>query len=403
MSRSPLVPIFITVFVDVLGLTIVLPLLPYYALHFGATALIATLLTSSYAVCQLVSGPLLGRISDRTGRKPTLLASQIGTFIAFLVLARAEPLARSIEHLIGGDWQHIALGMLFVGRMIDGSTAGNLTIAQAYISDVTKPENRTSAFALIGIAFGGGFVIGPAISGFLAHRFGYASPFYMAATLSALSITFTTTLLPNIKPKPIDRNKVSGFRSFFEQPLPRQRLLQLLFFYLSFSSLIAGLALFLKAQLDFDAESTGWIYAFSGVVGGTVQGGVIKRLVARFGEERLTRFGFVFMAFGVGLIGAAFKLPVLLPLVAISSLGMAIVRPCLTTLLTRSVSENDQGAVLGTSQSLASIAQIIAPPTVGFFIDRGWLPLYGAIAALYACIGAVLTMSSPAPAVDSPT
>src|SRR5205085_1951553 len=135
MRNSPLLPIFLTVFVDVLGLTLVLPLLPYYAEHFGATPLVATMITASYAVCQLISGPLLGRLSDNVGRKPTLLASQAGTFIAFLILARAS-----------------SLWMLFLGRMIDGSTAGNLTIAQAYISDVTKPENRTKAFALIGIA-----------------------------------------------------------------------------------------------------------------------------------------------------------------------------------------------------------------------------------------------------------
>src|SRR3954451_3265186 len=131
MLRSPLLPIFLTVFVDVLGLTLVLPLLPYYAEHFGATPFVATTLTASFAVCQLVASPLLGRLSDKMGRKPVLVVSQLGTLVAFVILARAN-----------------ALWMLFLGRMIDGATAGNLTIAQAYISDVTKPENRTKAFAL---------------------------------------------------------------------------------------------------------------------------------------------------------------------------------------------------------------------------------------------------------------
>src|SRR5262245_58399052 len=143
MARnSPLFPIFLTVFVDVLGLTLVLPLLPYYAEHFGASPLVVGLLAASYAVCQLISGPILGRISDRVGRKPTLLVSQAGTFVGFLVLGSAEPLATRLAVP--------TLSLLFLSRIIDGFTAGNLTIAQAYISDVTKPENRTKAFGLIG-------------------------------------------------------------------------------------------------------------------------------------------------------------------------------------------------------------------------------------------------------------
>lgn len=179
MRRSPLLPIFLTVFVDVLGLTLVLPLLPFYAEHFGASELVVGVLAASYAVCQLVSGPILGRISDRVGRKPTLLASQTGTFFGFLVIGSAS-----------------SLWMLFVGRIIDGLTAGNLTIAQAYISDVTRPEERTRAFGLIGIAFGSGFLLGPAITGELASRFGYGAPAYGAAALSLTSILLTATLLP---------------------------------------------------------------------------------------------------------------------------------------------------------------------------------------------------------------
>lgn len=155
MLRSPLTPIFLTVLVDVLAMTLVLPLLPFYAQHFGASPLVVTVLTASFAACQLISGPILGRISDSAGRRPTLLVSQMGTFIGFLILGGAN-----------------SLWMLFAGRIIDGLTAGNLSIAQAYISDVTEPENRTKAFALIGIAFGAGFLLGPAASGFLAHRFG---------------------------------------------------------------------------------------------------------------------------------------------------------------------------------------------------------------------------------------
>src|SRR4051812_18590707 len=155
-----LLPIFLIVTVDILGLTIVLPLLPFYAEHYGASPTVVGLLVTVFAVCQLISGPILGQLSDRFGRKPMLLISQVGTLIGFVILARAD-----------------ALIWVFLSRIIDGFTAGNLSIAQAYISDVTEPKDRAKSFAIIGIAFGLGFLIGPAISGYLS-KFGYSTPIW---------------------------------------------------------------------------------------------------------------------------------------------------------------------------------------------------------------------------------
>lgn len=148
-SRA-LIPIFLVVLVDVFGLTLVLPLLAIYAESLRATPLEATLLVSVFAACQLVSGPVLGRWSERTGRKPVLLLSQLGTLVGFLVMARAS-----------------SLWLLFLARIIDGATAGNVTVAQAYIADNTRPGQRGRAFALIGMAFGLGFLCGPWVSGYL--------------------------------------------------------------------------------------------------------------------------------------------------------------------------------------------------------------------------------------------
>src|SRR5215469_175735 len=149
LRSSPLLPIFLIVAVDVLGLTIMIPLLPFYAEKLGASALEVGLLISAYAVCQLFAGPMLGKLSDRTGRKPLLLVSQAGTFIGFIITAFAPNLS-----------------VLVLARCIDGATAGNLSLAQAYISDISKPEERSKSFGVIGVAFGLGFLIGPAISGF---------------------------------------------------------------------------------------------------------------------------------------------------------------------------------------------------------------------------------------------
>lgn len=383
MLRSPLLPIFLTVFVDVLGLTLVLPLLPRYAEDFGASPLVVGALFASYAACQLVSGPILGRISDRVGRKPTLLVSQAGTFAGFLVLGSAS-----------------SLWMLFLGRIIDGLTAGNLTIAQAYISDVTRPENRTKAFGLIGIAFGSGFLVGPAISGFLAHRYGNSTPPFGAAALSFTSIALTAALLPARPPLAASadpaapaarpRGRAAAFRDLFDRPLPRRRLLEFFAFTLSFATLIGGLALFLERRFEFDVEKIGYLYAFSGLIGGLIQGGLLGRLARRYGEDRLALAGFAAMAIGYGLLGAARSLPALLVLVAIAAFGAAVTRPALTTQLTKSVGRDEQGATLGVSQSLTSVSQIVGPITAGYLIEHHHLAAYGLTAGAFAAAGVLL-------------
>src|SRR5438034_7671866 len=182
MKSSPLLSIFLIVLVDVLGLTIILPLLPFYAESLGATPSTVGLLVSAYAICQLLAGPPLGQLSDRVGRRPVLLVSQIGTFIGFLMLAFAH-----------------SLWLVFLARIIDGLTAGNLTVAQAYISDVTEPQNRAKAFGLIGVAFSLGFLVGPGVSGYLA-QYGNHYPILAAAGLSFTSIMATTFLLPGVPP-----------------------------------------------------------------------------------------------------------------------------------------------------------------------------------------------------------
>jgi MFS family permease len=418
MLRSPLLPIFLTVFVDVLGLTLMLPLLPLYTEKLGGTPLTVGLLIASYAFCQLISGPILGRASDRVGRKPVLLVSQTGTFIGFLIIGLAPRIGLAL---------HVpALAILFLGRIIDGFTAGNLSIAQAYISDVTRPENRTRAFALIGIAFGSGFLIGPAISGVLAHRFEMGTPAFAAASLSMLSILLTATLLPRNPVRPAEDGvpdasaapvAVSGasgvprpapppagsrslaFGKFFSRPLPRRRLLEFFAFTLSFSTLIGGLALFLERRFGFNVESVGWVFAFSGLIGGFIQGGIIGRLVKRYGEARLALSGFVTMAIGYCLLGLAYRIPLLLALVAISGFGVAVTRPALTTLITKSVGRDETGAALGVSQSLSSVAQMVGAPIAGLLIQHGWLAAYGLAAGSVALWGVVLGLQ-PEPAAS---
>ncbi len=397
MKRSPLLPIFLIVLVDVLGLTIILPLLPFYAERFGATAQEATLLVSTYAVCQLVAGPLLGRMSDRTGRKPLLLVSQVGTFAGFLLLANA--------------W---ALWVLFVARVIDGLTAGNLSLAQAYIADVTAPKDRARSFAVIGIAFGIGFLIGPAFSGFLS-QYGYHWPIYAAAALSLTSIVCTATLLPRHPPRPEGEPAASGpsgaeqgpvapggerlsilawsqYAQYFRRPALGSLLLQFFAFTFAFASFMAGFALFAERRLTWHGEpfgprQVGYVFAYTGFLGILLQGGLIGRLVKRFGEPALVRAGFLAATAGYVLLAMTLGVPMLLAAATVAAFGNGVLRPALTSLITQQVSRREQGTVLGLTQSLLSIAQIVAPALAGFLIHRGWLSAWASCAAAVVFVG----------------
>jgi MFS transporter, DHA1 family, tetracycline resistance protein len=383
--KSPLLPIFLTVFVDVLGLTLILPLLPYYAKDYGGTDLQAGLLTSVYAAAMFVSGPMLGRISDRVGRKPVLLVSQFGTLVGWLILAAATNLE-----------------MLFVGRIIAGLTAGNLSIAQAYISDVTKPDaERTQAFGFFGMAFGMGFLLGPGITALLTSAlsdhpdklFKYKPPTLAAAGLSLLAIVLTATLLPARKPVASSGRRAAAFGRFFTRAPARRRLLQFFAFSLSFSALTGGLGLYLQHQFHYEVHQAGMIFGLSGLIGAFVQGGLLRRLVKKLGEERLALVGLATMAAGYFLLGAAHEVAFLLVLVVFGSLGAAVVRPSLTTLITKSVDEEEQGAVLGVSQSLGSLAQVASPAAASWLIGKDQMVLYGVLCGSFSLLGVVLTLA----------
>ena len=386
--RSPLLPIFLIVSVDVLGLTIILPLLPFYAEHFGASPAVVGLLVSTYAFFQLLSGPILGRISDRIGRRPLLLVSQAGTFFGFLLLAASSQL-----------W------MVFLSRIIDGATAGNLSLAQAYIADVTRPEERAKSFALIGIAFGMGFLVGPGISGYLS-QFGYQYPILMAAGLSLTSIAGTYFLLPSSAPGHTSGNgegeakrfTVLDWRNYlryFRMPAVAQLLWQFWAFAFTFSTFVAGFALFAERRFTwnghpFGPKEVGYVFAYVGFLGIILQGGLIGRLVKRFGEARLIQAGFLTAAVGLAALAFTHTVSVLLVTGALAAMGTGVLRPAITSLLTQRTPRAEQGTVLGLTQSLNSLSQIVAPFIAGLLIDHQWLAAWALLAAVIATLGLFL-------------
>ena len=391
--RYVLLPIFLVVAVDVLGMTIILPLLPFYAERLGASPATVGALVSTFAFCTLLAGPFLGRWSDRIGRRPVLLVSQAGTLIGFLILANAH-----------------ALWVVFLARIIDGTTAGNLTIAQAYISDVTKAEDRARSFAVIGIAFGLGFLIGPAISGFLS-QFGYQVPVYAAAALSLTSILGSYFLLPR-REVVHERNAADpgpggqrlalfewgAYRKYFEEPQMARLLAQWLCFAFSFTTLISGFALFCERQFAwnghaFGPKEVGYVMAYSGFLSIIIQGGMVGRMVKWMGEKNVVRIGFASSAVGYAMMGLSHTVGQLLAVNTISSVGGGGLRPALTSLITQKADRREQGVVIGLTQSLMSIALITAPLIGTALIQEHLLVLWACWAGLFAAVGFLLGLN----------
>lgn len=390
-----MLPIFLIVAVDVLGLTIMIPLLPFYAEKMGASPTEVGLLIGVYAACQLFSGPLLGRLSDSTGRKPLLIVSQIGTFIGFLIMAFAP-----------------SLWVVFLARVLDGATAGNLSLAQAYISDVTRPEERAKSFGVIGIAFGMGFLIGPAVSGFLA-QYDYRYPIFAAAALSATSILATSLLLPSVNPggaaakssgpggRRLSLVQWGEYGRYFRHPVLSMLLWQFLSFALGFAMLTSGFPLFAERRLTwhgvaFGPTQVGYMWAYTGFLGIFLQGPALGRLVKRFGEHALNRTGFACYAAGYLLLGLSHSMPVLVLAVTVCAVG-SLVRPTITSMITQTAPREEQGIVLGLTQSLTSVGQIAGPPFAGFLIQHGVLTGWGVTASAISAVGLLLALGTHQP------
>ncbi len=396
--RSPLLPIFLVVLVDVLGLTIIYPLLPFYAEHYGARPMVVGLLGGTYALCQLISGPILGRLSDRFGRRPILLVSQAGTFVGFLMLANAG-----------------ALWMIFLSRVVDGATAGNLTVAQAYIADVTEAKDRAKSFAVIGVAFGLGFMVGPALGGALAP-YGYAVPVYVAAALSMTSILATAFVLPDERTLRPERSLAASgdagptgrrlglfdwgaYAPYFKRPGLASSLLQFFLFAFAFATFNSGFALFAERRFlwhgkHFGPREVGYVLAYGGLLGVFILGGMVGRLVKRYGERSVVIVSFALSAAAYGLLGEGLTITLLMVAVTIAAFGTGPLRPALTALISRDAGAEEQGIVLGLSQSLGSIAQITAPLIGGWLIDANHLSGWAWMAAASMALGLAIAMAA---------
>ena len=359
--RGALGTIFLIVFTDLMGFGIIIPLLPLYAKQYHASALDIGLLFSIYSACQFVASPILGAISDRYGRRPVLIFSQLGSSLGYLLLGVVMNL----------HWENTtyALLLIYCSRLIDGISGGNISTAQAYISDVTTAKNRARGMGVLGAAFGVGFAMGPALGALLVtvHP---ALPGYFAAIMSFIAMLQTFFRLKEGRVhKPTD---ASGWLhpSRFKPILRHNLLVQLLLIaFISMSAFVmmeSMIALFLSSDQTFHFKDwqVGLYYAYIGVMIAAVQGGFIGRLTPRFGEWRLAIAGPLFVALGMAGLAIAGFYPMLLILMvsgAVNAVGRSLQTPTLYALISHNSDPREQGLVFGLNQGLGSIARVIGP------------------------------------------
>lgn len=391
---SPLVVIFITVFIDLIGFGIMIPILPYYVEAFGGSPFEIGLLFASYSAMQFVFAPVWGQLSDRYGRRPILFVSLLGTSLGFLILGLANTL-----------W------LVFAGRLLSGIMGANISTAQAYIADVTTPENRAKGMGLIGAAFGLGFIFGPVIGGVLSQysflgQPGIHTPFYFAAALSLAN----ATLLYFILAETVDKKRivVRAYQSRFALLTKAFNnsnfaLVTLLYFLAitAFSIMTTAFSLYTMFRFNYDAAQTGYLFFFIGVIAVVMQGGLIGALSHKFGEARLVTIGSLILVIafflvpfvspttfgelsnfaesfsqtrGIWLPSHFGGLIALLLGIAFFSIGNSISTPSLTSLGSRFAPPDEQGATLGVLQSAASLARAIGPALAGILLYSATAP-----------------------------
>ena len=356
-QRSPLFVLYLTVFIDLMGFGIVIPILPLYAQDFQASPMVIGWLTGIYSGMQIIFTPILGRLSDRFGRRPVLLISIAGTAVGFALMGLAQ-----------------SLTLLFIARILAGITGGNISIPQAYIADVTAPEKRSHAMGMIGAAFGLGFTFGPLIGGVMS-QISYGAPFFFAAALAVVNAVLVYLILPESlsrehRAKPHD--EASTAEVFRHGRGAMFVLVVATYFFLiaGFAIMTTLFALFTAKRFGYDAHANGYLFGFVGLVSVIVQGGLIGRLVKRFGEVALTRVGMILTTVSLALLPFSNNLTVLLLVCAGLSAGSGIASPPLSGLASQMIERSWQGRALGVMQSAGSTARLIGP------LIGGWLLMF---------------------------
>jgi multidrug resistance protein len=359
--RTSLGIIFLIVFIDLVGFGIVIPILPLYGERFGPSGLTLGLLMASYSAMQFFFAPVLGRLSDRVGRRPVLLISLVGSVIGYLLFGFAGSMA-----------------MLFAARIIDGISGGNIATAQAVIADITGPEDRAKGMGIIGAAFGLGFIVGPALSALLVDVQPWL-PGVAAAFTSSLAFTLVFFKLPETLPAEARRearrhplNLASLKAVLAAHPLVVWCFAAVLLIVFGFANFETVFAQFAVARHDLGMSRIGWLFVYAGVLGAVVQGGLVGRLVKVFGEKKLVVAGTLIAALAVGSVPYPRGMAGLMVVLAALALGQGLASPSLTSLTSKLVRPDEVGGVMGIYQSFSSLARIFGPLTAELAYQVGY-------------------------------
>lgn len=351
-----LLPILGITFIDIVGFSMLIPMLPYFVTHFGVSAAVVGFLAATFSFCQLVSAPLWGNISDRIGRKMVLIVSQIGATIGWAMLGLAPNIASALALA--------PIGVVFAARVVEGISGGNISITQAYVADLVAPHERARAFGLIGAMFAAGMVFGPFGGGVLYSRFGFATPFLVAAGFQLATLLLTIFMLPESRARSKDEERLGldAVISSFRKPHLARILWQKLAIALALYGWFAVFALYFQRQLGFTLTQTDYFFSVFAVFNVFVNAVVVGRVSARLGDRRMSNVGLVSLIAGFAVIPFVHNIALLAVNMILFSFGIALTNTGITALISNTASDREQGTVLGTSSSLDSLSGILAPP-----------------------------------------
>jgi len=355
-----LIVLMVTAFVDMVGLLAIIPLLPYYALRFGANGLVIGLLISSYAVAQLIAAPLWGRVSDRYGRRPALLAGLAAAAVAYLVFAFAN-----------------SIWLLFLSRIVQGAGGGTVGVIQAYVADALEPKDRAKGLGWLSAATNLGVTIGPVI-GSLTHAWGPSAPGLFAAALCTLNILFAFRFLPETNVRRAadpgvarTRPRHAVWRVITRSGEAPHRLIWMYAITMgAFQGMNAILALFLAQEFSVTERHIGFFFMYIGAISVVTRAVVLGRMVDWLGEIRLSRLGMALLTAGLVFMPVTHDLRALAVAVALIPLGTAFTFPCVTALLSRVIGDHERGLYMGVQQTFGGAARVLAPIWAGFAWDR---------------------------------
>jgi len=386
---------------DLVGFGLILPLIPIYSKNFHASGFVSGAIVSSYSLMQFIFAPIWGRLSDRVGRRPVLLGSTACACLSYVIFAVGSGLSGNV-----------ALAVMFLSRLFAGVCGANITVAQAYIADITPPEKRSAKMGLIGMAFGLGFILGPALGAISFKYFGLRAPGWTAASLCALNFTWAFAwLAESWKPS---AHSVTQ-RPHVEQWLhilraPRLNLLIGIFFLATFcfTCFEVTIGWLVMNNFGIDTEKSlgtvSWLIAYCGVIGAGVQGGAAGRLVRRMGEPKLIALSLLFAAVGISILPCLTTWPALLAGLGVFSIGSSLTRPPVFGMISMLTPAHEQGATLGVAQGVGSLARIVGPVFAGSFFafKVNGAPLPYLICGVLCLLTAFVTMQylthvAPAP------